>query len=88
MKFIDFDQNSKGTPFVLWSRVPLKFTLSRYFVKLSGFHKTSDMNTVLAIVYFFMYFDEMEGLDRFSIQNRRLEQSFEHCLIQNRRCES
>ena len=52
MKFIDFDQKSKGIPFVLWSRVPLKSTLSRYFVKLSGFHKTSDMYTVLAIIYY------------------------------------
>ena len=81
MKFNDFEQKSKGVPFVLWSRVPLKSTLSRYFVKLSGFQRTSDMNIIIEIVCFLMYFDEMEGLDRVLIQNRRLDHSFEYCLI-------
>ena len=44
MKSIDFDQKSKGVPFVLWSRVPLKHTLPQYFDHLDDFHKMSDLN--------------------------------------------
>ena len=80
MKSIDFDQKSKGVPFVLWSRVPLKSILSRYFTKFSDFHKTSDMNTILEILCFLMYFDEMEAFDYFLIRN-------DHFLIRNRRSE-
>ena len=66
--FIDFDQNVKGTPFVLCFRVSLKWTLPRCFTKLCDFHKRLDGIVIREILCFWVDFEENHGVSVFELQ--------------------